>query len=168
MIRNTHCKRSIAGLLALLLILGTILPVPAQAAATPSGVVSKVKTAVGSSNYPFSSSNSVKSTRRVFGVDVSLLDSYSAYQKTTGSGSSKAEYLLFVGKATSKSNAKKAKSALKSYVSSESDSMQNYLSKEGKTNFKKAQISYSGKWVWCVMLNSDVNAKAVKAIKKAK
>jgi hypothetical protein len=109
----------------------------------------------------------VESTRRVFGVDVSLLDGYSAYEKTTGSGSDKAEYILFVGKATSKSNAKKAKSALKSYVSGESESMQNYLSKDGKKNFKKAQISCSGKWVWCIVLNSDVNKKAAKAIKKA-
>jgi hypothetical protein len=46
--------------------------------------------------------------------------------------------------------------------------MQNYLSKVGKTNFKKVQIGYSGEWVWCVMLDSSVNKDAVKAIKKAK
>jgi hypothetical protein len=167
MIHNRYFKYNITALVAFILILAVALPIPAQAATTPSGIVSKIKTAVGTSNYPFSSSNKVESERRVFGVDVSLLDSYSAYEKTTGSGSSKAEYILFVGKATSKSNAKKAKSALKSYVSSESESMQNYLSKAGKTNFKKAQISYSGKWVWCVLLKSSVDSKAVKAIKKA-
>jgi hypothetical protein len=167
MICNTRIKKGIAGLLTFVLVLTLALPAQVQAATAPSDVVSKVKTAVGQSDYPFSSSNKVESTRRVFGVDVSLLDSYSAYEKTTGTGSDKAEYILFVGKATSKSNAKKAKNALKSYVSSESDSMQNYLSKEGKTNFKKAQISYSGKWVWCVVLSSSVDKKAVKAIKKA-
>jgi hypothetical protein len=122
---------------------------------------------VGKSKFPFSASNSVTSTRRVFGADVSMLDSYSAYEKTTGSGSNKAEYILFVGKATSKANAKKVKNALKDYVSSESDSMSNYLSKTGKTIFKKAQISYSGEWVWCVMLDTSVDKAAVKAIKKA-
>jgi hypothetical protein len=168
MIHNTHLKNSIAYLLAFVLLLTLIVQIPVHAASKPADVVSKVKSAVGTSNYPFSTSDSVKSQRRVFGVDVSLLDSYSAYEKTTGSGSNKAEYILFVGKATSKSNAKKAKSALKSYVSSESKSMQNYLSDTGKKNFKKAQISYSGEWVWCVVLNSDAGKKAVKAIKKAK
>jgi hypothetical protein len=167
MICNTYFKKRLAGFLALVLILALVLPVQVQAATTPSDIVSKVKSAVGKSAYPFSSSDKVESSRRVFGVDVSLLDSYSAYEKTTGTGSDKAEYILFVGKATSKSNAKKAKTALKSYVSNESDSMQNYLSKDGKTNFKKAQISYSGKWVWCVVLKSSVDKKAVKAIKKA-
>jgi hypothetical protein len=167
MIRNKCFKKGIAGLLAIIMVLALALPTQVQAAATPSGIVSKIKTAVGQSNYPFSSSNKVESSRRVFGVDVSLLDSYSAYEKTTGTGSSKAEYILFVGKATSKSNAKKAKTALKSFVSSEADGMQNYLSKDGKKNFKKAQISYSGNWVWCVVLKSSVDKKAVKAIKKA-
>jgi hypothetical protein len=166
--RNKHLKNSIAGFLAFFLILTLILPIPVQAATTPSDIVSKVKSAVGTSKYPFSSADSVKSTRKVFGVDVSLLDGYSAYEKTTGSGSDKVEYILFIGKATSKSNAKKAKNALKNYVSDESESMENYLSKTGKTNFKKAQISYSGEWVWCVLLDSGVNKKAVKAIKKAK
>jgi hypothetical protein len=164
---NKHLKNPVAWFCAVGLILILVLQIPAQAAVTPANLCSKVKSAVGTSNYPFSSADSVESTRRVFGVDVSLLDGYSAYEKTTGSGSDKAEYILFVGKATSKSNAKKAKTALKNYVSSEADGMQNYLSKDGKTNFKKAQISYSGKWVWCVVLKSSVDKKAVKAIKKA-
>jgi hypothetical protein len=144
------------------------LQIPVQAATvTPKNVASKVKTAVGKSKYPFTSDDSVTSKRKVFGVSVSLLDSYVAYEKTTGSGSSQAEYILFIGKATSKANAKKIKKALKEYVSEESEGMENYLSKQGKKNFKKAQVSYSGKWVWGVVLDSSVSKKAVKAIKKA-
>lgn len=144
------------------------LQIPVQAATvTPKKIASKVKTAVGKSNYPFTSDDSVTSKRKVFGASVSMLDSYVAYEKTTGSGSNKSEYILFIGEATSKANAKKVKETLKDYVSEESESMENYLSKQGKKNFKKAQVSYSGKWVWCVVLDSSVSKKAVKAIKKA-
>jgi hypothetical protein len=149
------------------LVLALQIPVRAATAA-PQDIADEVKTAVGTSNYPFTDDDSVESTRRVFGVDVSLLDSYCAYEKSTGSGSDKAEYILFIGKATSKANAKKAKAALKEYVSEESEGMKNYLSEQGKKNFKKAQISYSGKRVWCVVLDSGVSKKAAKTIKKAK
>jgi hypothetical protein len=164
---NTIRKKT-AGFMVCLMMLVFAVHIPVQAAVTPSDIASKVKSAVGDSNYPFTDDDSVESSRKVFGVDVSLLDSYAAYEKMTGSGSDKAEYILFIGKATSKANARKAKAALKSYVKEESESMQNYLSEAGKKNFKKAQISYSGKWVWCVVLSADVDKKAVKAIKKAK
>jgi hypothetical protein len=166
--KNTRKKTKVMGIFALFLVLVLAVQLPAKAATKPSDIISKVKTAVGKKNYPFTKDDSVESKRKVFGVDVSTLESYSAYEKTTGSGSSKVEYILFVGKATSKANAKKAKTALKEYIADESESMQNYLSKAGKTNFKKVQISYSGEWVWCVMLDSSVNKKAVSAIKKAK
>lgn len=140
---------------------------PVQAATTPEKSAAAVKKAVKSSNYPFGSSDKVTSKRKVFGVSVSKLDSYVAYQKTTGSGNKKAEYILFIGKATSKSNAKKAKTALKEYVSSEADSMNSYLSSDGKKSFKKAKVSNSGEWVWAIVLKSSGdNKKAEKAIKK--
>jgi hypothetical protein len=167
MTRSTKGKK-LTVFLSLVMIFVLTLQIPVQAATvTPEKIASKVKTAVGKSNYPFTDDDSVESSRKVFGVSVSTLDSYVAYQQTTGSGSSQEEYILFIGKATSKSNAKKAKTALKKYVSAESKSMKNYLSKQGKKNFKKVQVSYSGKWVWCVVLDSGVSKKAAKAIKKA-
>ncbi len=141
---------------------------PVKAAPTPYGVAAKVRSAVGKSNYPFNYKNSVTSKRKVFGVKVSDMSKYIAYEKVTGSGKNQVEYILFIGQAKSKAKAKSARTALKSYISNEAKSMNSYLSSTGKKVFKNAQVSYSGKWVWVVMLkSSSVNKKAVKAIKKA-
>lgn len=159
--------RRLAVVLLALLVCFTMLPVSA-AAPSASSVTSSMKKKIGSSNFPFSSSNAVSSSRRVFGVTVSAMDSYQAYEKTTGSGSNKVEYIVFVGKAKSKTEAKDAKASLKKYIKSESDSMSSYLSSTGKKVFKGVQIGYKKEYVWAVMLKSkSVNKDAVKAIKKA-
>ena len=156
-----------AMMLIAVLVCFTALPVSA-AAPSASSVMSSIKKKVGSSNFPFSSSNKVSSSRRVFGVTVSDMNSYQAYEKTTGSGSNKVEYIVFVGKAKSKAAAKDAKASLKKYIKSESDSMSSYLSSTGKKVFKGAQIGYKKEYVWAVMLKSkSVNKDAVKAVKKA-
>lgn len=140
---------------------------PVQAATKPSNVTAAVKKAVKSSNYPFGKSDKVTSSRRVFGVSVSKLSAYEAYEKTTGFGSKKAEYILFVGKTSSKSDAKKLKADLKDYVESEAESMNSYLSADGKKAFKGAKVGYKGSWVWAVVLKSSSDSsKAEKAIKK--
>lgn len=118
--------------------------------------------------FPFSKSNEVTSKRRVFGVSVSNMKSYAAYEKTTGSGNNKTEYILFVGKAKSKSAAKTAKKSLKAYVKSESESMNSYLSSSGKKIFKGAQVGCKGDSVWAVMLKSKAVNKDVIAVIRRK
>lgn len=166
-IRKSMIGYRAAMVLFAVLICFTVLPVSA-ASPSASSVVASMKKKIGSSKFPFSSSNAISSSRRVFGVTVSDMDSYQAYEKTTGSGSDKVEYIVFVGKAKSKSAAKSAKSSLKKYIKNESESMSSYLSSTGKKVFKGAQIGYKKEYVWAVMLKSkSVNKDAVKAVKKA-
>lgn len=139
----------------------------ASAAAEPDAgkIVASIKKEL-KSQYPFSQSHQVTSKRRVFGVSVSDMASYAAYEKTTGSGSNKTEYILFVGRAKSKSAAKTAKKSLKAYVKSEAQSMDSYLSSSGKKVFKGAKTGYKGDCVWIVMLKSkSANSDAVAVIK---
>lgn len=168
--KNNGKFKSLHVILALFLALTLALNMttPVQAAPTPYGVAAKVKSAVGKSNYPFNYQNNVTSKRKVFGVKVSDMSKYVAYEKVTGSGKNQVEYILFIGQAKSKAKAKSARNTLKTYISNEAKSMNSYLSSTGKKVFKNAQIGYSGKWVWVVMMkSSSVNKKAVKAIKKA-
>lgn len=164
--KDTMMYRAVVVMFAILICF-TVLPVSA-ASPSASSVVSSIKKKIGSSRFPFSASNAVSSSRRVFGVTISDMDSYQAYEKTTGSGSNKVEYIVFVGKAKSKSEAKDAKASLKKYIKSESESMNSYLSSTGKKVFKDVQIGYKKEYVWAVMLKSkSVNKDAVKALKKA-
>lgn len=157
----------VAVIMLAVLVCFTAIPVMAASPSADS-VVSSMKKKLGSSKFPFSTTNAVTSSRRVFGVTVSDMDSYKAYEKTTGSGSNKVEYIVFVGKAKSKSAAKSAKDSLKKYIKSESSSMSSYLSSTGKKVFKDVQIGYKKEYVWAVMLKSkSVNKDAVKALKKA-
>lgn len=119
-------------------------------------------------NYPFTTKDEKKSKRMVFGIMSTRLESFTAYEKISGSGSNTAEYFLFIGKATSVSNAKKSASSLKRYVEREKSSMNNYLSSKGKRVFKAAQIGSKGRWCWMIVAspNSKENKNAVAAIKK--
>lgn len=164
--KDTMMYRAVVVMFAILVCF-TVLPVSA-ASPSASSVMASIKKKIGSSKFPFSASNAVSSSRRVFGVTISDMDSYQAYEKTTGSGSNKVEYIVFVGKAKSKSEAKDAKASLKKYIKSESESMNSYLSSTGKKVFKDVQIGYKKEYVWAVMLKSkSVNKDAVKALKKA-
>lgn len=159
-------KRVVA-LMMVMAVVAFMIPTNASAAASPSALVSTVKSSVGS-KYPFASSDAKTSTRMVCGATASKIKSYSWYMKESGTGSSKVEYILFVGKASSKTNAKKAKAQVKSYVRQEGSAMNSYLSEDGKKVFKNAQVGYKGKYVYCVAVSpsASVNKKAVKAIKK--
>lgn len=165
-VKNVICRRWLCLVLAFVMVFGLSMPVGA-ASKSASYVASKVKSGVGKSNYPFSSKNKVTSSYKVMGASVSKLDDYYACEKITGKGSSRTQYILFVGKAKSKSDAKSVVKSLKSYISSEKKSMNSYLSSTGKKVFQNAKTGSSGKWCWAVMLKSkSVNTKAVNAIKK--
>jgi hypothetical protein len=164
-----HLKKGICILLALALLGGTILEnsQTAEAQTKPSSLASVVAKSVGKS-YPFTAKDMKTSKRMIFGIMAAKLDSYAAYEKVSGSGSSTKEYFLFIGQASSTENAKKSVSSLKKYVSRENESMGNYLSAEGKKLFQSVQIGRKGKWCWMVMVSPSrsVNKKAVKSIKK--
>jgi hypothetical protein len=141
--------------------------IAAAAQTKASGLVSVVKKNTGSS-YPFTSKDRKTSERMIFGIMATRLESYAAYEKISGSGSSTKEYFLFIGQASSVENAKRNLASLKRYVSRENESMGNYLSDEGRKLFQNAQVGRKGKWCWIVMVNPSAaaNKKAVKAIKK--
>ncbi len=166
-LKNTDVK-SLIRYISFLLILSfavSFFDVPAQAGSvTPGSMIDNIKDEV--SSFPFSDSDEIISKRRVLGVKVKNLSSYKAFQKTTGSKDSSSEYILFVGKAKSSAKAKTSLSALKKYVKSEKENMENYLSASGKDIFKNARAGRSGKWIWVLMTGSkDNNDQASKAIK---
>lgn len=147
---------------ALSIFVGT--PVQAKKAVSVDKVVEAVKDNV--SSFPFSDSDSVTSRRRVFGVKVSTLKTYKAYQKMTGSKSSSSEYFFFVARAKSSSKAKSAMTKLKNYIKNEKKNMENYLSSAGQTIFKNGKVGRKGKWVWVLVIgSSDDNVAAGTAIK---
>lgn len=159
--------KRVATLMMAIAVMAFMIPNYASAAATPSTLISTVKSSVGS-KYPFSSGDAKTSSRMVCGATASKIKSYSWYMKESGTGNSKVEYILFIGKASSKANAKKAKAQVKSYVTQEGSTMNSYLSEDGKKVFKNAQVGYKGKYVYCVAVSpsATVNKNAVKAIKK--
>ncbi len=166
--KTNFSSRIISLLLALITLFGAVglNSATAEAASkTPAGAYVAVKNAYGKS-FPLTSANRVTG-RRVFGVKTSLVSSYYAASRTTGSGSAKAEYAIFICKAKNSKNARKVKSALKTYLKNEKNSMYNYLSGTGKTLFSKAKVGKKGKYVYLVMVDTSGNSKAVKAIKKS-
>lgn len=169
--RGMKMMQKVQIILAVLLIfsLVAIHMVPSEVAAkkTSATMVSVVQKSAGK-NYPFTVSDRKTSHRMLFGVMTSRLKDYAAYEKISGSGSNTAEYLLFVGKASSSATAKRNASSLKRYVDREYSSMGNYLSTDGKKLFQGAKTGSKGKWCWLVMISpsAKVNKKALKAMKK--
>ena len=168
---RTKRMKKVQKMLAVLLIFSfvTIYMIPFEAAAkkTSAAMVSAAQKGAGK-NYPFTASNRKTSNRMLFGVMTSRLKDYAAYEKISGSGNNTAEYLLFVGKASSSAVAKRNASSLKRYVDREYSSMGNYLSADGKKLFQGAKTGSKGKWCWLVMVSpsAKVNKKALKAMKK--
>lgn len=147
-------KKKLISLMLVMVLVFTMVS-PASAATKPSSVYSAVKSAVGSSNCP-----STKVSRG-FGAK-SYVKKFVAYSKSANNG--KEEYLIFIGYSSSNAKAKKAVKKVKSYIS---DINTSYLNKTGKAAIKNVKSGTSGKWSYVVMLkSSDLNDKAVKAIKK--
>ena len=136
------------------------------ASKTPASAYSAVKKAYGSA-FPFSSKNRVKGKRRVMGVKTSDLSSYYAASKVTGKKNSKCEYIIMIAKVKNSGNVGSVKSQLSKFKNNEESSMKNYLSSKGKKLFKNAKVGSVGSFVYLVMIDTNSNKKAVKAIKKA-
>jgi hypothetical protein len=140
---------------------------PVSAKTTSGSLVSVVKKSAGSS-FPFTSKDLKTSKRMIFGIMATRLNTYAAYEKISGSGSSSKEYFLFIGQASTAANAKRNAASLKRYITRENSSMGNYLSEEGKKLFQAVQTGSKGKWCWLVMVSPSAaeNKKAVNAIRK--
>ncbi len=136
------------------------------ASKTPATAYSAVKKSYGKS-FPFSAKNRVKGKRRVMGVKTADLSSYYAASKITGGKNSKCEYIIMVAKVKSKGKVSSVKSQLSKFKNNEESSMKNYLSSKGKKLFKNAKVGSVGSFVYIVMIDTNGNKKAVKAIKKA-
>ena len=143
----------------------TMTSVTAEAASVPAQAFVAVKKAYGKS-FPLSSKNRIKGKKRVFGVKTSYLKTYYAASKTVGKKNAKAEYLFMVADVKDKDNVKKVKSLLNKFKKNEQASMENYLSKKGKALFKNCKVGSVGKYVYIVMIDTNANKKAIKAIKK--
>ena len=150
-------------------VLGTGAPAQAKKKST-SSVFKAVKNAY-SSSFPLSDNNMIKTDRKnifgsystVLGVSAKLFSKYTAAQKSN----SKEEYICFICKATSKSNVKKIKKAMKKYVVNEYKSNLSYHSDHGKTLLKKAKVGSKGKYVYLFVLDTSNNKKAISAFKKS-
>ena len=136
------------------------------ASKTPASAYSAVKKAYGKS-FPFKSSNRVKGKRRIMGVKTADLSSYYAASKISGKKNSKQEYIIMIAKVKDSGKVKSVKSQLTRFKNNEEASMRNYLSSKGKKLFKNAKVGSVGSFVYIVMIDTNSNKKAVKAIKKA-
>lgn len=116
--------------------------------------------------FPFSKDDKITSKTRVMGVSSKYYSEVYAASKTTG-GRKQSQYNIFIAKAKSKKDIKKIKSALENYLENEEDSMSSYLSDTGKKLYKNAKIASKGNYVYLVMIDTDSNKKATKAIKNA-
>lgn len=151
-------------LISVLIIMVSSLAVPftamAAAKVSPSTVYTAVKKAY-SKNFPLDSNSKVLSSSS---VGVSKKDYSSYYGRYKGT---KTKYLIFIAKANDSSSAKKIKSQLNNYVKTESKSMENYLTSQGKKLYKNAKVGSKGNYVYLVMLDTQSNKKAVDAINKS-
>ena len=136
------------------------------ASKTPASAYSAVKKAYGKA-FPFRKSDRVKGKRRIMGVKTGDLSSYYAASRITGKKNSKQEYIIMIAKVKDSSKVGTIKNQLKKFKNNEESSMKNYLSSKGKKLFKNAKIGSVGSFVYIVMIDTDGNSKAVKAIKKA-
>ncbi|MBQ9532091.1 MAG: DUF4358 domain-containing protein [Eubacterium sp.] len=166
--KNTFSIRIMSVILALITVFSAFSltgEVAMAAGKTPAAAYSAVKKAYGKS-FPFKKSNRVKGKRRVMGVKTADLKSYYAASKVTGGKNSKCEYIIMVAKVKDSGKVKTIKSQLTRFKKNEEASMKNYLSSKGKKLFKNAKVGSVGSFVYIVMIDTNSNKKAVKAIKK--
>lgn len=136
-------------------------------AATSASAIDKCVAKELKKDYCFKKDNAVTSSRRVFGISTKDLESYVAYEKSSGKGADTVEYMYFIGELKSKTTVNVNYNKLKNYIQDEGDSMSLYISDKGIKMFDQAKFGKKGNYIWgFVLKSSSVNKKAEKALKK--